>query len=175
MLQIKSKSIGSGSLSSSFKLSRLGGLICHVEVELPGMAMQQTSSGVKSFKNEQACSGANFLNSSSISLVYFCACLCCDVILQIGYSKFANLQKIFFKVCKFLLLLSQNLYICTKNPDNSMSTLHDCGGKLLLKPSLNENNKSGNQMMRIMIARSTPPNPYFMNALRFWPRGVGYF
>ena len=56
-----------------------------------------------------------------------------------------------------------------------MFTLHVVGGTARLKPSLNENSSSGNQMISMIMTSKVPPNPYFMMAFRLEPRGVGYF
>lgn len=51
---LNSRSTAYGSVSCWIRLVKLGGLICHKNVELPGIAMQYTSSGVKSFMKEYA-------------------------------------------------------------------------------------------------------------------------
>ena len=61
------------------------------------------------------------------------------------------------------------------NSASCTSNRHVEGGTVLLKPALNENSKSGNQMIKIIPANKTPPKPYFIIALRFSPRGVGNF
>jgi len=54
-----------------------------------------------------------------------------------------------------------------RKPENWMLALNVAGGTDLVKVSLNENSRSGNQMIKMIMTRRVPPKPYLIRAFLF--------